>query len=1388
MGGSETLTTMLPVAGEPLRVARMLGGGATSRVLLAERGSGPAAAGSRLVVVKLGRDRGQRLRFADEAERLCLVDSPWVAPLLDVGELTQDASVLGERFERGAPLLVFAWEEGETLANTAAAASPAERRALGLTVARDIGAALADLHGVGSAHGDIKPQNIVLTSTGARLIDFGLAGEASAESASGGTRRYLAPEVLAGGAVGDARRRDLFALGVVLAELLVPELTQVDQAAERLPAGDALSDVARALLQRAPGARPSAAWVSKRAESAGAPRFSALSERGERAVRRAYRFARRRELVDAARASRVELRVGPLASSVLNPVLDVLGKLRALRGQPATGASELRELDALGQSRFLVALVGVAASSWPRLPPTSDDELLERATRAARRRSPQALGFLDFEPEVRADARAPVSEPLALALALREPAASDVTVDAAEDLVRGGTAPAALLVELVRVLRLRGELGRALSLLESQDSAEMRMESAELLRRAGELPRALALLDGLHDAPVEITTRAAALRARADLDAGRLDEAERWLVDRAETAQLAECGALLALRRGQHVEARRQAERARLLSRTDEQRARAESLFGMLALALGQPEAALAAFRLSREFAARAGAILEEATYATGVAAAAASVGDLGEALEAARRALLLFEHLGRAAEAARAVLSIAAAHAAAGAVLEAREAAEEAIFRAKSSADQRCRAYAHFVLCDVAASDSEAVEHVKRAQSLLEPDADDDLRSAARLLQHGEDVDRVVHDQLARRDEAAIDARLEWWGARALALLDRPRGERGDAVLGELKSLSRTVSPVGVRGPALFAGARLAAQLGDGATARHFTEAVADAARELLRRAPEELRPAVMALPWLARAQEAQGAVQGFTPEQLADVESLVRALGHRERLRPLLDQVLDALVLWTGVERGLLLLRAPNGHLRPRAARNISKHDLTGVQLELSTSLAERALAEGRPVVAVDAAGDLPEVHESVHALKLRSVLAVPLVARGEPLGVVYLDDRMRRGAFGARELSWVSLVATLAALAIADARDQLLLRRAARRAERASRRLDVELSRREAELDVAERELSRVKGARETRFSYDAIVGKSEAVRGMLQIVDRVTATEVPVLLLGESGSGKELVARAIHQNGARAKAPFVSENCAAIPETLLESTLFGHVRGAFTGAQRPRSGLFEVAHRGTLFLDEIGEMSLGMQTKLLRALQNGEVRPVGSETVRHVDVRVIGATHRDLNALVAAGKFREDLLYRLNVISVRVPPLRERFGDVSILVSHFLRMHVAGRRVTVDRAAMEALSAFPWPGNVRQLENEVRRALVLADDAIRLEHLSREIVQSARPNRAQEEFDLRGRVDALEADLVRAALRRTDGNQTRAAALLGLSRFGLQKMMKRLEIRQEGRSDA
>ncbi|HEX3344980.1 MAG TPA: sigma 54-interacting transcriptional regulator, partial [Polyangiaceae bacterium] len=209
--------------------------------------------------------------------------------------------------------------------------------------------------------------------------------------------------------------------------------------------------------------------------------------------------------------------------------------------------------------------------------------------------------------------------------------------------------------------------------------------------------------------------------------------------------------------------------------------------------------------------------------------------------------------------------------------------------------------------------------------------------------------------------------------------------------------------------------------------------------------------------------------------------------------------------------------------------------------------------------------------------------------------------------------------------------------------------------------------------------------------------------------------------------------------------------------------------------------TLFLDEIGEMSLGMQAKLLRVLQDGEVRPVGGERSRRVDVRVIGATHRDLDAMVAAGKFREDLFYRLNVITLHVPPLRERREDIPLLVQHFVKKHAPERVVNVTRAAMAKLTTFPWPGNVRQLENELRRALVLGDGAIDVTELSPDVVRGGPSAARGAGLDMRTRVDALESELVVEALQKTRGNQTRAAQLLGLSRFGLQKMMKRLKIR-------
>jgi transcriptional regulator with GAF, ATPase, and Fis domain len=1343
-------------------------------------------------VLKLGKSAAEAPRFAEEAERLLFAAAPEFPALLGVGMASAAlCAELGVRFEAGAPYLLLSSAPGSSLDRVLADPSLAasKREGLALIVARDMGAALAALHGSGVAHGDVKPANIVVemvaaNSRRARLVDFGMSGAAGASHAAGGTRRYLAPEVFSDIA-GDARARDLWALGVTLLEILAPEAVAGDafthlDATVKSP----LFAVVRALLSPAPGARPSAAWVFRRAlSSLGSIEENAVLRR-QASVRRAYLSTRRSEILSAAHSKNVTAELdGPSGAWIAEARVLAEGILR-LRGrapQDAAG-SKLGPLDAMARARFLVALVGSPAAAWPALREPSEADLVMRLLALAERSEPESFTLAAIErgtaPTHDAVSAGAVEVALALGRALPDPA----WLDRGESLVRRDGGPLGLALALGRAFRLRGELGRALAFLAQFRDVEARVASAELCRRAKDGATAQAVLQELDALPLTDEQResVAAIRARMALDAGDVERARALLAPFSEGVYSLEARALLELASGHAAAASETATRARLHAAGDEESARAEGVMGFLAHAAGDAEPALRAFRSASELAARSGALLEEATYLTGLAAAATNLGELGEALAASRRALLLFEALGRTADAARALLSTAVVYASAGAMHDARAAALDTAQRAKASNDQRCRGYAHLVLADALDRPDEALDHATRAAALLDAE-DDALAAAARLWARGSAVDMRRFDDSARRDDAANDARLEWWGARAAHELVAREVVRPDVPIAELNALSSARSALAVRGRALHFGALLAARVGDADNARRLSAAAGDAAREFLRRAPPELTVSVRGLDWVRAAEI--GDSSEIVPEQIADVEALVRGLSQRDRLRPLLRQVVDALVLWTGVERGLLLLRAPGGKLKPRAARNLRRTDLGPEQMALSQSLAKRALDLGEPVVAVDASGDLPEVHESVHALKLRSVLAVPLIARGEALGVVYLDDRVRRGAFGARELSWVRLLGTLAAVAILDARNQLLLRRAARRAERAEARLASQLAHREAELDVVARELARARDARETRFPYQAVVGQSEAVRKMLKLVDRVTSADVPVLILGESGSGKELVARAMHENGARSKQPFVTENCGAIPESLLEATLFGHVRGAFTGATRPRAGLFEVADHGTFFLDEIAEMSLAMQTKLLRVLQNGEVHPVGAEAPRFVDVRVIGATHRDLEALVLAGKFREDLYYRLNVVSLLVPPLRERVGDVPLLVRHFMARYADKRRVSISKAALDALSAYRWPGNIRQLENEVRRALVLADDVITPDILSPEINAregSSEGAAARDGLDLRGRVDALEGELVRAALKRTEGNQTRAAALLGLSRFGLQKMIKRLHI--------
>jgi transcriptional regulator with PAS, ATPase and Fis domain len=306
---------------------------------------------------------------------------------------------------------------------------------------------------------------------------------------------------------------------------------------------------------------------------------------------------------------------------------------------------------------------------------------------------------------------------------------------------------------------------------------------------------------------------------------------------------------------------------------------------------------------------------------------------------------------------------------------------------------------------------------------------------------------------------------------------------------------------------------------------------------------------------------------------------------------------------------------------------------------------------------------------------------------------------------------------------------------------------------------------------------RPAMHGIIGQTDAMRRVQALIDKAAACTLPVLVQGESGTGKELVARAIHERSARGDRRFFSENCSALSEGLLESELFGHVRGAFTGADRDRKGILELAHGGVLFLDEIGDMSLRMQSKLLRALQEREIRPVGGKESIHIDVRVISATHRGLQAMIRDGTFREDLLYRINVITIQLPPLRERRGDIPALVEHFLEriaVETGLPRKECSPGALELLAAWDWPGNIRELENTIQRAVALgdgrrveaADLPDRIRHL---MITEEAPNYSAQE-------KAGEHLLIEKALHNFEGDKTRAARFIGWSRPKLYRRMR------------
>jgi transcriptional regulator with GAF, ATPase, and Fis domain len=537
-----------------------------------------------------------------------------------------------------------------------------------------------------------------------------------------------------------------------------------------------------------------------------------------------------------------------------------------------------------------------------------------------------------------------------------------------------------------------------------------------------------------------------------------------------------------------------------------------------------------------------------------------------------------------------------------------------------------------------------------------------------------------------------------------------------------------------------------------------------------------------------LHQEQRGGGLFQGLQDERdkLARLLEVSRLISSEHNLKRLLELIMDSVIELTGAERGFIILRERE-NLAIKVARNFDRESIRKPEFKVSHSVAERVLRDGKPILSADAISDpaLP-AGASVAQLKLRSLLCVPLRVRDQAVGCVYMDNRFETGLFKPADLPLLQGFADQAAIAIDNARlfeenmrRQEELKRSREEIGELNAQLKEKVEKQYAELAKARQDLISTRQSVALKHDFSEILGKSRAMQEVFYLLDRVIDTDEPVFVYGESGTGKELAARAIHFNSPRAEGgKFVSENCSAIPDTLLESELFGHEKGAFTGAVATKIGLFEHAHRGTLFLDEIGDMSVDMQKKVLRAIQEGEIRRVGGKDVIKVDVRIITASNKDLADLIKTGAFREDLFYRLNVVKITLPPLRDRREDIPLLVEHFLDKVArdSGQpRKKVDEPAFWYLQNYPWPGNIRELDNEIRRAVALSDDVITVDSLKDEIRQkdlfqpAARvPTGGQLKDVVREAIEDVERRVISRTLEECGWKKTEAAARLGVSR--------------------
>ncbi len=506
---------------------------------------------------------------------------------------------------------------------------------------------------------------------------------------------------------------------------------------------------------------------------------------------------------------------------------------------------------------------------------------------------------------------------------------------------------------------------------------------------------------------------------------------------------------------------------------------------------------------------------------------------------------------------------------------------------------------------------------------------------------------------------------------------------------------------------------------------------------------------------------------------DELQSVNRLIERICQVQETNHIMSLIINELVRLTAADEGVINLVSPTLDDSLETVVRKQQNQQETIPFKVHSQITGWVLREKRTLKVDDLDSDDRFSGLSSEDGKHASLMCCPMMARGNIIGLTTLVRSREKGVFSDEQLRVAGIITSQSAQILSNA---LLLE---------------ELARKNELLNLSQQRLQeeniRLRSEISDTFAFENIIGKSELMKKVLTLASKASTNEAPVLILGRTGTGKELVARAIHYNSSRRDKPLVVKNCGVKTESLLESELFGHIKGAFTGADRTKPGLFREADGGTIFLDEIGDAPLSTQAAILRVLENGEIRPVGASKTEYVDVRIISATNKDLTGLIKEGLFRQDLYYRLNTFTIEVPPLSQRPEDIPLLVHHFLkklRIKLANESLAIAPAALDFLSRCPWPGNVRQLENEVERAAVVCDTegTIDIADLSPELLRAS--SNTSELSSLRGQLkeitEQVERDVISAALTENRGNILKTSKILGLTRKGLKDKMARYGI--------